>query len=76
MEEAKRLIPPAMAMLEPDPQGVVMRCFVDNLDRLAFFLAGLNCSLVVRAPSALHEALASLALRAASLSRPLPLSAP
>lgn len=67
MEHAKRLIPPATAMLEPDPQGVAMRCFVDNLDRFALFLAGLDCPLVVRGPTALHEALATLAARAAGL---------
>ncbi len=61
LEEALRRVPPALATLEQAPDGVVLRCYVGNLDWIAHFLAGLGFPLVVRQPSELREALQRLA---------------
>ncbi len=57
LEEAQRLVPSALATLEQTPGGVVLRCYVEHLDWIARFLAGLGCPLIVRQPPELREAL-------------------
>ena len=50
----------------PYPQaGVLFRCQVDSLERLAWHLLGLSCRLIVRRPPELTEAFERLAARAA-----------
>ncbi len=61
LEEAERQIPLTMAMLEQDEGGVVMSCYTQDLDWMAHFLVNLRCSLIVREPGELHEALRRLA---------------
>ncbi len=69
LTEAQRRVSPALAILEPVPQGVCLRCHTDNLDWMAHVLLGLDCPLVVRQPSALREALQRLGERSIDLSR-------
>jgi hypothetical protein len=61
MEEAERQIPPTMAMLDQEPEGVVMSCYTQDLDWMAHFLVNLRCPLVVREPMELHGAMRKLA---------------
>jgi predicted DNA-binding transcriptional regulator YafY len=61
LEEAERQIPLTMAMLEQGENGVVMSCYTQDLDWMAHFLVNLRCSLIVREPVELHEALRKLA---------------
>ena len=61
LEEAQQVVPPALATLEQAPNGVVLRCYVNNLDWIAHFLAGLQCSMVIHQPPELREAMLRLA---------------
>jgi len=61
LEEAQQMVPPALATLQQAPNGVVLRCYVNNLDWIAHLLAGLNCHVVVRQPTELRAALRRLA---------------
>jgi predicted DNA-binding transcriptional regulator YafY len=61
-ELARQHVPPSMAMLEHDPEGVILRCYVEDLDWVARFLVGLGWPLVVRRPPELREALRRLAV--------------
>jgi len=61
LEEARRLVPPAMATLEPVLGGVVMRCTTGNLAWLARVVAGLPCDWKVSGPPELKEAVRALA---------------
>jgi predicted DNA-binding transcriptional regulator YafY len=72
MEEAKRLVSSAMAVLRADPQGVLMYCYVEDLANLAHFLLGLECTLVVRQPPELRNELQMLAAKAMKLANSAP----
>jgi predicted DNA-binding transcriptional regulator YafY len=61
LEEAKKLVPSALATLEQAPQGVVFRCNVDHLEWIARFLTGLGFPFIVRQPPELRQALLGLA---------------
>ena len=63
LEEAQHMVPPALATLEQAQDGVVLRCYTNNLDWIAHLLAGLDCPLVIRQPAELREALQRLAGR-------------
>ena len=63
LEEAQHMVPPALATLEQAHNGVVLRCYTNNLDWIAHLLAGLDCPLVIRQPAELREALQRLAER-------------
>lgn len=67
MEEARRIIPSSMAILTPDAHGTKMHCYVSDLERLARFLLGLECGVVVRHPPQLRDALRALAQKALRL---------
>lgn len=60
---AKREIMAAIGILEPVPDGVLMRSQADDLDWFARELARLPFAFRVRAPAALRTAVASLAQR-------------
>lgn len=60
-EDAERLVPPTVAMVEQVPEGVLLSCFEEDLDWLAYFLVDLRCPLVVREPIELREALRKVA---------------
>ncbi len=72
LEEARRQVPPALATLEDAENGVILRCYVNQLEPMAYELAGLRCPLVVQEPDELRDALASLARRIAQLAEGRP----
>ena len=61
LDEARQHVPASMATLEPTPDGVVLRCHVQNLDWIARFLVGLGWPMVVCRPPELRQALLKLA---------------
>lgn len=67
LEHAKRVVPPALAILEECNEGVTFRCYVHNLDWMAYVLLGLGCPLIVRQPPELRDALRRLAQEATKL---------
>ena len=66
LEEARQRVPAAMALLDPVPEGVLLRCHAQNLDWIAHFLVGLGIPLVVRQPPELRDALRRLAAEIAA----------
>ncbi|HLH63960.1 MAG TPA: YafY family protein [Ktedonobacteraceae bacterium] len=66
-EEAEREVSPTMAMLEREPGGVVMSCYTQNLDWMAYYLVTLRCRFIVREPPELRAALRNLAADIAQL---------
>ncbi len=62
---ARHQISPALATLEETADGVLMRCYVNELEWIAYLLAGLGCELVIQTPDELREALAAHARRLA-----------
>ena len=67
LEEARRQVPPTLAMLEQAPDGVILSCYAQELRWMAYFLVDLRCPLVVREPPELREALRDLAAEIAQL---------
>jgi len=67
LEEAGRHVPATTATLEAVPEGVLLRCEVEDLDRCAHLLAGLPFALAVRRPPELRAALEQLAERVRQL---------
>jgi predicted DNA-binding transcriptional regulator YafY len=67
LERARQVVPPALAILEQAPDGVIFRCYADNLDWIAHVLAGLRCPLIVRQPAELRDALRRLAQAVAAM---------
>jgi predicted DNA-binding transcriptional regulator YafY len=67
LDVARERVPAAMATLDPEPGGVVLRCHVQQLDWVARFLVGLECPLVVRQPPELRQALRRLAAEIAQI---------
>lgn len=63
LDEARSQISPALATLEETADGVLMRCYVNSLEWIAYVLAGLDYPLVIHEPAELHDALAKLAAR-------------
>jgi predicted DNA-binding transcriptional regulator YafY len=67
LAEARRLVSPAVALMEGHDGGVLLRCNTQELDWVAHMLAGLCCRLRVLGPPELRAALRQLAVHAASL---------
>lgn len=67
LEEAQHMIPPALAILEQETDGVKLLCYTNNLDWVAHMLVGLCCSLSIRQPPELRDALRRLAQRVSAL---------
>jgi predicted DNA-binding transcriptional regulator YafY len=63
LETLSRRIPPTMALLHPHERGTLLHGFADDLDPLAYTLAGLDCSLVILEPPELRTRLLALADR-------------
>lgn len=63
LAQAQCSISPALGTLEETPAGIVLRCYVQELDWIAYFLIGLRCSFIVRQPAELRDALRQLAAR-------------
>ena len=61
LPEAQRQISAALGTLTLEPEGVVLRCYVQNLRWFAHYLAGLDCSLTIRHPPELRTTLQALA---------------
>ncbi|GLV58891.1 transcriptional regulator [Dictyobacter sp. S3.2.2.5] len=61
LDEAQRIVPPALAVLEQIEDGVELKCYVDHLDWLAWVLIRLRCPFVVRQPTELRDELFKLA---------------
>ena len=70
MAEAKAQVPPAMAILEENADGVLLRCEVDDLRQYALFLLGLPWEMKILAPVELQDAMADVAKRAIALATP------
>jgi predicted DNA-binding transcriptional regulator YafY len=66
MERASRLVPPAMVVLEPDGDGVMLsvRARPDEFERIALHLLGLPCAFEIRGPDLLRVALRAVGERA------------
>jgi predicted DNA-binding transcriptional regulator YafY len=56
-------LPREIGTLEPTPDGLLLRCQVQDLAWFAYVLAGLDCSFTVIAPDELRTELRSLAAR-------------
>jgi predicted DNA-binding transcriptional regulator YafY len=61
LEQAQYIVSPAMALLEQEPEGVSFRCYVNDLEWMAYVLVGLKCSFVIRQPPELRDTLKKLA---------------
>lgn len=61
MEDARCKVPAAMAALEEMPDGIVLRCHVQDLTWFAQLIASLGCSFVVRQPQELRVELRKVA---------------
>lgn len=67
LEEARQAVSPSLAALDAVPEGVVLRCYMTDLDWMARILAGLWCTVEVREPPELRDALVRFAERVAAL---------
>lgn len=67
MERAQQLVSPSFALLEPREGGVLMHCYVQQLDWLARMLLGFDCPLTIIAPEEMRVAMREIALRALEL---------
>jgi predicted DNA-binding transcriptional regulator YafY len=67
LEEAQRIVPPALALLEPEDGGVLLRCYFNTLRGVADVLVNLHCAFVVRQPDVLRDELRLLAQRIATM---------
>jgi len=61
LAEAQQRIPAPLAVLEDKGRHVLLRCYAQNLEWMAYVLAGLQCHLVVFQPPELQRALQQLA---------------
>ena len=61
LQEAHPKVPPGLAVLEQQPEGVLLRASINNLDWMARFLVSLDCSFIVQQPEQLRLALQELA---------------
>jgi predicted DNA-binding transcriptional regulator YafY len=64
LAEAQDRVPASLATLEETPQGILLRCQMQDLTWIAPFLAGLGCPFTVIQPDALRDELRTLAERA------------
>lgn len=67
LAKARQHLSPALATLEETADGVLLRGYVNQLEWMAYVLAGLDCSLVIYEPNELRGAFANLARRIAQL---------
>jgi predicted DNA-binding transcriptional regulator YafY len=67
MAEARERVSPSLALLEPHPDGTLMRLYTVDLNWLARYLVRLGCEFVVIQPDGLRDALRRLAAQVASL---------
>lgn len=65
--EAQHMVPPGLATLEQGADGVVLRCYVNNIDWVAHMLAGLPFPMIIRQPPELYHALRRLAQKVTAM---------
>ena len=76
LAELQQWLPPTLATLCPQEDGVLLRGFVEDLDCLAHTLAGLRCPLVIVCPDELRVHIRALADRLRTVAdRPAPVAA-
>ncbi len=63
LAELQRQLHPTVATLHSQADGVLLRGFADDLDWLAYTLAGLRCPLVIVRPDELRDHIRALAAR-------------
>jgi predicted DNA-binding transcriptional regulator YafY len=63
LDEAREIVPPSMATLDPRPDGVILRCAVENLRWVARLLANLDCDFTIRQPPELCDEVRQVAAR-------------
>jgi predicted DNA-binding transcriptional regulator YafY len=63
LDDARQQISPTLATLDESAEGVVMRCFVEELDWMARVLSRLACPFVIRHPPQLRDELRKTAQR-------------
>ncbi len=61
LEQAQNRVPPDVGTLEETPDGIVLRCFADGLDWMAYFLIGTRLKFMVRRPPELRDKLREIA---------------
>lgn len=61
LEHARYKIPPETGALIETPEGIELRCTVEDLEWMARFLVGLGCPFTVQDPPELRDALRTLA---------------
>lgn len=63
MEEAQRIVPPGLALLDATDDGVMMRCYVEELEWIAHVLIKLDCPFIIYRPAELRSTLQRMARR-------------
>ncbi len=61
LEQAQYRIPPDVGILEPTPDGIVLRCYADGLDWMAYFLINTRLNFTVIRPPELRVRLREVA---------------
>ncbi|HTI15754.1 MAG TPA: YafY family protein [Dictyobacter sp.] len=61
LEEARHMVPPALATLDLVENGVLFRCFTNSLDWMARIVVSFCCPFTIRQPAELRDALRQLA---------------
>jgi predicted DNA-binding transcriptional regulator YafY len=61
LTQLQERLPRTLATLHPHADGILLHGFVEDLDSLAYTLAGLGCPLVIMCPDELRERLRALA---------------
>ncbi len=61
LDQARQMVSPALGTLEQVAEGVILRCYVEDLDWIPRLLVSFGCSLVVLQPLELRHAFHKLA---------------
>ncbi len=70
LDEISRRITPTLAILHPHERGTLLHGFVDDLDPLAYILAGLRCPLIILEPPELCASMLALADQIRAIAEP------
>ncbi len=72
LEEARRMISPALATLEQEEGGVAMRCYAESLEWIARVLLMLRCPFIIREPAELRTTLREVAQEVMKMAERVP----
>lgn len=61
LEEARKIFPPDMALLEPDGDAVVMRCYTNQLDWIARWMLRIPCPFQIESPPEMRQLVREMA---------------